>query len=131
MRCEQNKDETWNVWMSREEYHELPRAAHSRQAEIALRLMGDSGLRVAETLDVQPRHISRMVDGKHHELEVVAGKDTTGEYEGGKQRRTWVPRDLDVQINRYIQENGLADDERLIDRKKRTVQNSVDHIGFE
>jgi integrase len=111
--------------MSRAEYRELPRAAHSLQAEIALRLMGDCGLRVAETLDVRPCDVSRMVDGKHHELEVVAGKDTTGEYDDGKQRRTWVPRDLEVQINRYIQEADLKDDDRLIDREKRSVQNWV------
>lgn len=111
--------------MSRAEYRELPRAAHSLQAEIALRLMGDCGLRVAETLDVRPRDISRMVDGMHHELEVVAGKDTTGEYDDGKQRRTWVPRDLEVQINRYNQEADLKDDDRLVNRKKRSVQNWV------
>ena len=111
--------------MSRAEYRELPRAAHSLQAEIALRLMGDCGLRVAETLDVRPCDVSRMVDGKHHELEVVAGKDTTGEYDDGKQRRTWVPRDLEVQINRYIQEADLKDNDRLIDREKRSVQNWV------
>jgi integrase len=125
MRTERNKDGSWNVWMTRGEYQELPRAAHSLQAEVAIRLMGDCGLRVAETLDVQPRHISRTKDGRHYELAVTSGKDTTGEYEGGKYRETWLPRDVEVLINRYVQENNLGDGDLLIDRKKRSVQNWV------
>lgn len=52
MRTERNRDGTFNVWMSRDEYRELPRQAHSGLAEVALRLMGDCGLRVAEVPDV-------------------------------------------------------------------------------
>lgn len=129
MRTERNKDGSWNVWMSRDEYTELPRAAHSLQAEVAIRLMGDCGLRVAETLDVTAGHISRMADGRHYELEVVAGKDTTGEYEHGKHRETWMPRDVEVLVNRYQQEHDLALDEPLIDRAKRTVQDWVDRAA--
>jgi len=44
MRTERNKDGTWNVWMTREEYRELPRATDTFKQEIALQLMGDSGL---------------------------------------------------------------------------------------
>jgi len=126
MRTERNKDRTWNVWMSRDEYHELPRQAKTTQREIALRLMGDCGLRVAEVLDVKPRHISRMSDGRHYELEVIGGKDTTGEFDDGKHRETWLPADVEATINRYIQENNLSEDDRLIDKTKRTVQNWVE-----
>jgi len=129
MRTERNKDGSWSVWMSREEYRELPRGTDTFQQEVALRLMGDAGLRVAEVLDVKPEHISRRSDGRHFELEVVGGKDTTGEYAGGKYRETWLPRELESLINRYIQENDLEDDDRLVDRTKRTVQNWVDRAG--
>lgn len=129
MRTERNKDGSWNVWLSREEYRELPRATDSFQQEIAVRLMGDCGLRVAEVLDVKPRHISRRSDGQHFELEVVGGKDTTGEYRGGKHRETWLPRDFEAQINRYIQEKDVAEDDPLVDRAKRTVQHWVEHAG--
>lgn len=112
--------------MSRNEYHELPRQAKTTQREIALRLMGDCGLRVDEVLDVKPRHISRMSDGRHYELEVVGGKDTTGEFDDGKHRETWLPADVEATINRYIQENSLSEDDRLIDKTKRTVQNWVE-----
>lgn len=85
--------------------------------------MGDCGLRVAEVPDVKLHHISRMSDGRHYELEVVGGKDTTGEYDDGKHRETWLPVDVEATINRYSQENNLTDDDRLVDKTKQTVQN--------
>jgi integrase len=122
MRTERNKDGSWNVWLSREEYQVLPRVADTFEREVAIRLMGDVGLRVQEVLDVRPRHIARMSDGRHFELEVVAGKDTTGEYAEGKQREAWLPVEVEGVINRYIQQENIADDEPLVDRSKRTVQ---------
>ena len=122
MRTERNKDGSWNVWMAREEYQVLPREAETFEREVAIRLMGDCGLRVQEVLDVTPAHIQRMSDGEHFELEVVAGKDTTGEYDEGKHRETWLPRDVEATINRYIQEAGLDEDDALVPRSKRTVQ---------
>lgn len=122
MRTERNKDGSWNVWLSRDEYELLPREASSFQREIAIRLMGDCGLRVQEVLDVQPRHISRMSDGQHFELEVVGGKDTTGEYQDGKHRETWLPRDTEAIINRYVQQASLDDTDPLIDVSKRSIQ---------
>ncbi|MFC4408436.1 site-specific integrase [Haloarchaeobius iranensis] len=129
MRSERNKDGSFSVWMTRDEYHELPRAADTFQREIAIRLMGDCGLRVAEVLDVEPRHISRKSDGTHYDLEVVSGKDTTGEYEGGKHRETWLPRELEALINRYCQQHDVDDDQVLIDRGKRTVQYWVEQAA--
>lgn len=115
--------------MSRKEYRELPRATETFEQEIAVRLMGDCGLRVAEVLDVEPRHISRRSDGQHFELEVVSGKDTTGEYEGGKHRETWLPRDFEAQINRYTQEKEIDDGAPLVDAAKRTVQSWVERAA--
>ena len=94
-----------------------------------MQLLGDCGLRVAEVLDVRPEHIDRMSDGRRYELEVVGGKDTTGEYEDGKHRETWLPVEFEAVINRYVQERGLADDELLIDRSKRTVQYWVEEAA--
>ena len=125
MITERNKDGSWNVWLSREEYRALPRAADSFDREVAIRLMGDCGLRAHEVLDVEPRHISRMSDGRHYELEVVGGKDTTGEYDQGKHRETWLPIEVESFINRYIQSEDLNRDESLVDVSKRTVQNWV------
>jgi len=139
MRTERNKDGTWNVWMTRDEYREIPRHAHSGLAEVAIRLMGDCGLRVAEVLDVRPCDISRRSDGRHFKLEVVGGKDTSGEFDGGKHRETWLPLDLEAHINRlaHVDALGVNDDEPIVDRTKRTLQNwvkdaaarSADEIG--
>lgn len=129
MRTERNRDGTYNVWMDRTEYHELPRQAETRMQEISVRLMGDCGLRVAETLDVTPAHVSRKKDGRSYELEVVSGKDTTGEYSGGKHRETWLPVDLESTIHRYVVEENLEDDEPLIPRAKRTVEQWVSDIA--
>jgi len=129
MRTERNRDGTYNVWMSRDEYRELPRATDTFQQEIAVRLMGDCGLRVAEVLDVKPEHITRRSDGQHFELEVVAGKDTTGSYRGGKHRETWLPREFEAQINRYTQEKDIDDGQPLVDKAKRTVQDWVDRAA--
>lgn len=91
--------------------------------------MGDCGLRVAEVLDVEPRHVSRMSDGTHHSLEVAGGKDTTGEHQDGKHRETWLPVELERTINRYVQHEGIDRDEPLIDRTKRSVQFWVEHAA--
>ncbi|WP_436924914.1 tyrosine-type recombinase/integrase [Halosimplex amylolyticum] len=131
MRTERNKDGSWNVWLSREEYRALPRAAESFEREVAIRLMGDCGLRAHEVLDVKPRHISRMSDGRHYELEVVGGKDTTGEYDQGKHRETWLPIEVESLINRYIQSEGINRGEPLVDITKRTVQNWVEWAAEE
>ncbi|WP_227132316.1 site-specific integrase [Halorubellus salinus] len=125
MRTERNRDASWNVWMTRDEYAEIPRNAHSDLAEVAIRLMGDCGLRVAEVLDVTPGDISRRSGGRSWKLEVVAGKDTSGEYDQGKHRETWLPRDLEARINRLVQD-GVDDSEPVVDRSKRTVQNWVE-----
>jgi integrase len=89
-------------------------------------LIGDCDLRVGEVLDVEPKHISRMTDARHYELEVVGGKDTTGEFADGKQRETWIPVDVEATINRYVQTEEIARDEPLVDVTKRTVQNWVE-----
>lgn len=86
--------------MSRDEYREIPQVSTSFQQEIALRLMRDYGLRVAEVLDAKPEHISRRSDGRNFEVEVVAGKDTTGEYSRGEHLETWLPHDFEAKINR-------------------------------
>ncbi|WP_205254339.1 hypothetical protein [Halorubellus sp. JP-L1] len=85
--------------------------------------MGDRGLRVAEVLDVRPCDVSRRSDGRHYKLEVVGGKDTSGEYDGGKHRETWVPLDLEAHINRIVNAdvNEIDDRDCLVDRSQCTL----------
>lgn len=123
MRTERNKGGTWNVWMEQQEYEELPRARPTPVAEIAIRLMGDCGLRSFEVLDVRPKHITRVSDERHYKLEVIGGKDTTGEYDGGKYRETWMPRNTENIVRNYIQTADIDHDEPIIKVTKRTIQN--------
>lgn len=127
MRTERNKDGSYNVWMyrSQNEVSPLFRGAHSVEAEIALRLMADCGLRVGEVGDVTPADIKRRPDGQNFGLEVTAGKDTTGEYDEGKQRETWLSRDFEARINRFVQSADRCDDEPVVSAAKRTVQSWV------
>lgn len=129
MRTERNRDGTYNVWMTRAEYRELPRNARTLTHEVAIRLMGDCGLRSFEVPQVTPNDISRRSDGRHYELEVTGGKDTTGEYQGGKQRETWLPIDTETLINRYIQTEDTGDDELLIPYTPRAIQQWVKHAA--
>ena len=127
MRTIQNKDGSWNVWLTREEYHEIPRQTLDQVQEIAIRLMGDCGLRVSEVLDVRPSDITRYGDGRHYKLTVRSGKDTTGEYQDGKQRETWIPVDLEARINQVVQStvHDVSHDDRIVPKAKRTVQSWV------
>lgn len=122
MRTERNRDKSYNVWMSRDEYQLLHRSTSAWDREIAIRLMGDCGLRVAEVLDVCPEHIKRMSDGRHFRLEVVAGKDTTGQHAGGKHRETWLPIELERTINRYVQHEDIDRGDPILPNGKRTLQ---------
>lgn len=126
MRTERNRDGTFNVWMNRSEFEQLAREAKSQRREIALRLMGDCGLRVGEVPDVCPEHIERTKDGSHHMLEVVSAKDTSGEYSGGKYREAWLPVALERSIHRYRRDEGIDAGEPLFDVSIRTLQNWVD-----
>jgi hypothetical protein len=62
--------------MSRTEYQEIPRQADTRMQEIALRLMGDCGLRVEETLHVTPGDVTRKKDGRNYKLDVDSARES-------------------------------------------------------
>lgn len=54
-----------------------------------------------------------------------AGKDTTGEYSGGKFRETWLPRGVEILLARFQQGEDIDEDEPFVDVGKRQVQNWV------
>jgi integrase len=129
MQLERNKDQTFNVWMTRTEYEHLPRNARDYAHEVAIRLMGESGLRVAEVAEVAYDDVKRSTDGQHYRLRVQSGKDTTGEYETGKYREAWLPASLERQMYRFTQERNIEPDEPLFDVSKRTLQNWVSYAA--
>ena len=129
MQLERNKDQTFNVWLNRDEYQRLPRHARDYSHELAIRLMGECGLRVAETKEVAYDDVKRSTDGQHYRLRVGAGKDTTGEYDGGKYREAWLPASLERQMYRFIQERDIKPGEPLFDVSVRTLQNWVGYAA--
>lgn len=129
MQLEQNKDRTWNVWMTRNEYQHLPRNARDYAHEIAIRLMGECGLRVEEATNVRYADVKRSNDGQHYRLRVHEGKDTTGEYSEGKYREAWLPASLERQMFRFTQERDIGESDRLFSVSKRTLQNWVSYAA--
>jgi len=129
MQLERNKGQTFNVWMDRTEYEQLPRNARDYAHEVAIRLMGECGLRVAEVAEVAYDDVKRSTDGQHYRLRVGSGKDTTGEYDGGKYREAWLPASLERQMFRFTQERDIDESEPLFDVSKRTLQNWVSYAA--
>lgn len=52
-----------------------------------------------------------------------------GEYSEGKQGETWLPIDLERLIYCYADDNDIDDDEPLINKSKKTLQNWVDNAA--
>ncbi|USZ71258.1 site-specific integrase [Natronosalvus halobius] len=129
MRVERNADGTYNVWMSRNEYQRLVRCTESTEEEIALRLMGDCGLRSKEVLNARYSDVKRSGNGNSYFLRVRHGKDSTGEKLGGKYRETWLPDDLEMRLYKFKEENDLEHDEPLVQVSRRTLNNWVSYAG--
>lgn len=87
--------------------------------------MCSAGRRSFGVPEVTPADISRMKHGRHYELEVTSGKDTTGEYAHGKQRETWLSIDTEALINRHVQNKDLGHGDPLVDVRRQQVQNYV------
>jgi integrase len=115
--------------MAREEYERLPRNARDYAHEVAIRLMGECGLRVAEVAEVAYDDVKRSTDGQHYRLRIESGKDTTGEYESGKYREAWLPASLERQMYRFAQERDIGEGEPLFGVSKRTLQNWVSYAA--
>lgn len=117
------------LWLTRDEYTEAVRAVDVWEKEIAVRLMGDCGLRVSEVVCVTYNDINRTSDGEHYLLTVSGAKDTTGELNEGKERQTWMPVELERDIYRFVTERGRDSSEEVVSAAKRTVQHWVDELG--
>lgn len=126
MQFDQNDDDSWNVWMRKDEVETLIRHADGWREEIALRLMS-CGLRAGMVPEVCYGDVARSSDGEAYLLRLEGAKDTTGS--GGKSRLVPIPDDLERMMWRYADDRGLDDDESLVDCSKRTVQRMVERAG--
>ncbi|WP_435318490.1 site-specific integrase [Haloarchaeobius sp. TZWSO28] len=122
MRIERNENQhSYRCWMTPDEYKRLKRAASSYRDGLIIRLGGEVGLRSFEIPQVKPKHI-RQVDGRAR-LRIPKGKDTEGG--GGKPRDAYLPEDVESDLLRYANAEGIERDEQLVSISDRQVQRRV------
>lgn len=129
MRTEKNKDGTRKVWITREEFERLLSEAESGEKRIALMLMGLVGLRVGEVLSVSYDDVRRSSDGEDFLIEIDGAKDTTGDYNGGKQRDVYLPERVEREMFEYVHEQDIDDDECIVSvRSERAIQGWIETL---
>lgn len=112
-------------YMNPNDYATMIDSAESRRAEVAMRCMGDMGLRVSE-LSFKMEEIR---ESSHQDVDIlfltIHGKDTTGETEDGKRRDVWVPRDLYDRLQMYCKNENLSDHHPILPFTTRTISRDV------
>jgi len=117
------KSGQFKVWMTDTELEQLERVAASQRDHLIIRLGGRVGLRSFEIPQICPKHVKRTDDGEHYRLRVPRGKDTTGN--GGKPRDAYLPADVEGDIHRHQNANGISPEEPLVDLSDRGVRDVV------
>ncbi len=123
MRIDTDNDRT-KCWLTRSEVNTLARYAPHREGELAVRLMGDCGLRSFETVQICPKHKRRSEDGSAWLLRVPRGKDTKDG--DGKARDTFLPDSTEQLLHSYQRDEGLDMDAAYLDVTPRSVRRWVD-----
>ncbi|WP_311170640.1 site-specific integrase [Halobellus ordinarius] len=118
-----SKPDQYHVWMTDDELEDLRRAAATHRDDLVIQLGGYVGLRAFEIPQICPKHVKRTDDGDHYRLRVPRGKDTTGN--GGKPRDAYLPREVEGDIHRYKNAEGIGRDESLVDISERAVRDVV------
>lgn len=138
MRLESTKrEDQYKVWLTDDELEELRRVAASHRDDLVIRLGGEVGLRAFEIPQVCPKHVKRTDDGEHYRLRVPAGKDTSGN--GGKPRDAYLPADLEGDLHRFQNAEGIDRGQPFVeltergvrDVVKRTAERAADETGDE
>ena len=114
------KDGVYKIWMTDDELETLRRHTEGYRDDIIVQLGGYVGLRAFEIPQVHPEHVKRTSDGDHYRLRVPEGKDTTGG--GGKPRDAYLPGSVESDIHRFVNEEGIAPGEPIIDLTPRAVR---------
>lgn len=106
------------AWLSQRELNLLyDEVSDNMEREIALRLMGEAGLRTAEVVQASMNHVRPMeTDSTRYKLIVPQGK-------GDKRRETVISDTLHTKMQAYSQANRLDSEQALVNRSTRTLQN--------
>lgn len=83
-------------------------------------------------MNVSYEDVRRTSDGEDWLLEIGQAKDTTGEYNGGKQRDVWLPRNVAIDMLEHIHDEDKDKSEPIITvSSKRTVQKWIEEVRNE
>lgn len=130
MRLKKQGGGRWRCHLTPKDYQTVLDHAPHDAARIAMRLGGECGLRVSETVDMHLADIKMASTGEAEcMLAVPHGKDTTGKLEGGKYRETYLPWDLHGAILSYAKKQRVSAQEPLLGVVSRTIQNWVKRAG--
>lgn len=113
------------VYLNPNDYQTIIDSAESRRAEVAMRIMGEMGLRVSEV----EFSLDDIRESTHPDVDIyfvpIHGKDTSGDTDDGKRRDAWVPDDLKERIERYYQNEGKPTSMAVIGKTERTIARDV------
>jgi integrase len=121
----------WRLYLNEHDYRVLLGVCDSLQNELAVRFGGECGLRVSETVNLEPGDI-RESTHPHVEamfLRVRHGKDTSGKRDEGKYRDAFVPARVEGAAREYAMREGLDDEDPFFDVCKRTLQGYLKDVG--
>ncbi|SNZ03287.1 hypothetical protein SAMN06269185_0238 [Natronoarchaeum philippinense] len=111
--------------LSRDDYRRLVERAETYRKALIVRLLGESGLRVAEITRLRPEDLRPAPgDSSGALLDVRTA-------EGERSRVAYVSADLRRALDRYVRSDGIADDEPVIGVSARRVQMLVSEAADE
>lgn len=127
MITQKNKDGSRRIIYTRDEYSDLIiKKIEDDLTELIIRLMGEVGLRVGVLNGIKYADVHRT--DNDFLLSVNNAKDTSGEYEGGKQRTVFLADNVERCMYEYMHENNLNPEAELIDLSKRAIQYRVEKL---
>ncbi|MFC6906227.1 bacterio-opsin activator domain-containing protein [Halalkalicoccus tibetensis] len=96
------------------DYDRLLEAAATYRERLLVRLGAEVGLSAAEMAAIRPSHVSRVRSDPDRFLLTVP--------EGEGSREAYLPPDVERELSRYVNSNGIGEDERVVDVTPRRVQ---------
>jgi len=113
------------VYLNPNDYQTLIDSSDSRRAEIAMRIMGEMGLRVSEV----GFSLEDIYESTHPEVGIhfvtIYSKDTSGKTDDGKRRDAWVPNDLLERIEEYYTVTQRPESLPVVGESERTISRDV------
>lgn len=108
--------------LTRTEYERLLEAAATHRERLLVRLSGEVGLRVVETTEIRPSGIDRVRTDPDRFLLSVPETD-------GRNREAYLPPAVERELSRYINSNGISENDRVVGVTPRRVQMLVREVA--